>query len=187
MKTIKLFFLATLLFSGFANAQITKGNWMVGGSGSFINYKNTYPDNNTETTQTGYVFDLLPNVGYFVVDNFSIGSMVVFSFINPSGSDNNSLNFGLAPFVRYYFRKSDKIINPFLQASYSFNRSKIQLEDNYNKSSEYSLKGGSAFFLNSSVALEITIEYRSSINNVNNNQYENFTTGIGLQIHLEKE
>lgn len=187
MKTIKMFFIITILFTISANSQITKGNWMVGGSGSFINYKNTYPDHITETTQTGYAFELLPNVGYFVVDNFSIGSIVSFSFDNPSGPDNNSLGFGLAPFVRYYFIKSEKIINPFLQASYSFNRSKIQLEDGYNKSSEYRLKGGSAFFLNSSVALEITIEYSSSINNVNNNQYDRFTTGIGLQIHLEKE
>jgi hypothetical protein len=187
MKTIKLFFLATLLFSGLANAQITKGNWMVGGSGSFTKYKSTYPDNNTESTYTGYYLDLSPNVGYFVVDNFSIGSVVGFSFGNPSGPDNNSLGFGLAPFVRYYFRKSDKIINPFLQASYSFYRGKIQSGEGYNKSSEYRLKGGSAFFLNSSVALEITIEYNSSINNYNNNQYDNFTTGIGFQIHLEKE
>ena len=187
MKIIKLFFISTILFTISASSQITKGNWMVGGSGSFINYKNTYSDNNTETTQTGFAFELSPNVGYFVVDNFSIGSIVGLSFINPSGSDNNSQSFGLAPFVRYYFRKSDKIINPFLQASYSFNRSKIQLEGGHNKSSEYRLKGGSAFFLNSSVALEITIEYSSSKNNVNNNQYDRFTTGIGLQIHLGKE
>lgn len=146
MKLIKQLFILIILFISTANAQITKGNWMVGGSGSFTNYKNTYPDNNTETVQTGYAFDLLPNVGYFVVDNFSIGSIIGFSFINPSGPENNSLNFGLAPFVRYYFRKSDKIINPFLQASYSFNRSKIQFEDGYNKSSEYRLKGGSSFF-----------------------------------------
>lgn len=31
MKTIKLFFMAILFFCGIANAQITKGNWMVGG------------------------------------------------------------------------------------------------------------------------------------------------------------
>lgn len=187
MKTCKLFFIATILCTISANAQITKGNWMVGGNGSFKNYKTTYLDNFTQITQAGYALDLSPNVGYFVVDNFSIGGIVSFSFNNPSGSSNNSLSFGLAPFVRYYFRKSDKIINPFLQGSYSFNRSKIQSGGGYYKSSEYSLKGGSAFFLNSSVALEITIEYNSSINNVNNNQYDNFTTGIGLQIHLEKD
>ena len=37
MKTIKLFFITTILFAIAANAQITKGNWMVGGSGSFTN------------------------------------------------------------------------------------------------------------------------------------------------------
>jgi len=96
------------------------------------------------------------------------------------------LGFGLAPFVRYYFRKSDKIINPFLQASYGFYKGKKQ-SGGYNTSTDYRLKGGTAFFLNSSVALEISIEYNSSIKNFNNTQYDNFTTGIGLQIHLEKE
>ncbi len=186
MKILKIFFIITILFTLSVHSQITKGNWMVGGSGSFINYKNTYPDNNTERTYTGYYLDLSPNVGYFVVDNFSIGSVVSFSFGNPSGPDNNNLGFGLAPFVRYYFRKSDKIINPFIQASYGFYRGKKQ-SGGYNKSSEYRLKGGSAFFLNSSVAVEFTIEYNSSLKNFNNNQYDNITTGIGLQIHLEKE
>ncbi|WP_310560224.1 outer membrane beta-barrel protein [Flavobacterium sp.] len=186
MKKIKLVLTATILCAIASNAQITTGNWMVGGSGSFTNYKNTYQDNTTETTYTSSYLDLSPNVGYFVVDNFSIGSVVGFSFGNPSGPDNNSLGFGLAPFVRYYFRKSDKIINPFLQASYGFYSGKRQ-SGGYNKSSEYKLKGGTAFFLNSSVAVEFTIEYNSSIKIFNNNQYDNFTTGIGLQIHLEKE
>lgn len=160
---------------------------MVGGNGSFTNYKNTIQDNNTETTYTGYYLDLLPNMGYFLVDNFSMGGVVGFSFNNPSGSDNNSQSFRLAPFVRYYFRKSDKIINLFLQANYGFNISRNQLQEGNRKSSEYRLKGGTAFFLNSSVAVEFTIEYNSSIKNFNNTQYDNFTTGIGLQIHLEKE
>jgi hypothetical protein len=187
MKLIKHLFIATILFTLSAHSQITKGNWMVGGSGSFTNYKSTYPDNNTKSTQAGYALDLAPNVGYFVVDNFSIGSIVGFSFNNPSGSANNSLSFGLAPFVRYYFRKSEKIINPFLQASYGFNISRNQIQEGNRKSSDYRLKGGTAFFLNSSVALEISIEYNSAINNYNNFQYDNFTTGVGLQIHLEKE
>lgn len=186
MKTFKLFLIVTILCTTSANSQITKGNWMVGGSGSFTNYKNTIQDNATARTYTGYYLDLSPNVGYFVVDNFSIGSVVGFSFGNPSGPDNNSLGFGLAPFVKYYFRKSDKIINPFLQASYGFYKGKKQ-SGGYNTSSDYRLKGGTAFFLNSSVALEISIEYNSSIKNFNNTQYDNFTTGIGLQIHLEKE
>lgn len=186
MKTLKLFIIVAILCAISASSQITKGNWMVGGSGNFTNYKNTYPDNNATTTYTGYYLDLSPNIGYFVVDNFSIGSVVNFSFGNPSGPDNNSLGFGLAPFVRYYFRKSDKVINPFLQTSYGFYRGRKQ-SGGYNKSSEYRLKGGTTFFLNSSVAVEFTIEYNSSIKNFNNNQYDNFTTGIGLQIHLEKE
>lgn len=35
MKTIRLFFFASPFFGGIANAQITKGKWIVGGSGNF--------------------------------------------------------------------------------------------------------------------------------------------------------
>lgn len=39
MKTFKLFLIAILLCTISASSQITKGNWMVGGSGSFTSYK----------------------------------------------------------------------------------------------------------------------------------------------------
>lgn len=156
---------------------------MVGGSGNFTSYKNKIQDN----TSTGYYLNLSPNVGYFIVDNFSIGSIVPFYFDNASGPNNSNLNYGLAPFFRYYFRKSDKIINPFFQASYGFIRSKIIAERGYNTASEYRLRGGTALFLNSSVAFEITVEYNAAIKNVNNFQYNNIVAGIGFQIHLEKE
>jgi hypothetical protein len=178
--------MAILLFSSLANAQITKGNWMVGGSGNFTNYKSTFQSNNSEVTNTGNGINISPNLGYFVIDNFALGTAVGFNYSNPSGANNNSHSYGISPFVRYYFRKSEKIINPFLQTSYGFSKGKSE-NGGSNKSSGYTIKGGSAFFLNSSVALELTIEYNSSINNPFNRQYDYFTTGIGLQIHLEKE
>jgi hypothetical protein len=185
MKTIKLFFLATLLFSGFANAQITKGNWMVGGSGSFTNYKSTFENNNTEITQTGNGMRLSPDLGYFIIDKIALGTFLSFGYSNPSGDNNNSHGFGISPFVRYYFRKSDKMINPFLQTSYGFSEGKSE-SGGTNKSNGYNIKGGSAIFFNSSVALELTVEYDSSKYN-SNSKSNNCTIGIGFQIHLEKE
>jgi hypothetical protein len=186
MKNLNLFFIAIALFTfSNTNAQITKGNWMVGGSGSFTNYNSTYYNNNVETTQTGYGFNISPNLGYFIADNFAVGTVVGFSFSNPSGKNNNSHGYGLAPFVRYYFRKSDKMINPFLQTSYGFNEGKSDFGGS-NKSSGYNVKGGSAIFLNNSVALELSVDYNSSKNNAKSKS-NNFIVGIGFQIHLEKK
>ena len=185
MKTIKLFFIATILFTISANSQISKGNWMVGGNGNFTNYKSTFQSNNTETTQTGSALTISPNLGYFIVDNFALGTIVSFSFSNPSGDNNNSQGYGMSPFIRYYFRKSDKMINPFLQTSYSFSKGKSD-SGGSNKSTGYTIKGGSAIFLNSSVALELSLNYDSSKFN-SDVKSNNFTVGIGFQIHLEKK
>ena len=185
MKTIKLFFIATILFTISANSQITNGNWMVGGSGNFTNYKSTFQSNNTEITQTGSGLTISPNLGYFIADNVALGTIVSFSFSNPSGDNNNSHGYGISPFVRYYFRKSDKMINPFLQTSYSFNEGKSD-SGGSNKSTGYTIKGGSAIFFNSSVALELSLNYDSSKFN-SDVKSNNFTVGIGFQIHLEKK
>lgn len=185
MKTIKLFIAIALVSFSSSNAQITKGNWMVGGSGSFTNYKSTFQSGNSEITQTGSALNISPNLGYFILDNVVLGSIVSFNFSNPSGDNNNSQGYGLSPFIRYYFRKSDKMINPFLQTGYGFSKGKSD-SGGSNKSSGYSIKGGSAIFLNSSVALELSLNYDSSKFNsdVTSN---NFTVGIGFQIHLEKK
>ena len=185
MKTLKsITIVITILLIATANAQITQGNWMVGGSGNFTNYKSTFQSNNTEVIQTGYGFNILPNLGYFIEDNLALGAIVGFSFSNPSGDNNNSKGYGISPFIRYYFRKSDKMINPFLQTSYGFNEGKSD-SGGLNKSTGYSIKGGSAIFFNSSVALELSLNYDSSKFN-SNSKSNNFTVGIGFQIHLEK-
>ena len=184
MKTIQLFITISLLTFLASNAQISKGNWMVGGSGNFTNYKSTFQSGNTETTQTGSAFTISPNLGYFIIDNFALGSIVSFSFSNPSGDNTNSHGYGISPFIRYYFRKSDKMINPFLQTSYGFSKGKSD-SGGSNKSTGYAIKGGSAIFFNSSVALELSLNYNSSKTN-SDVKYKYFTVGIGFQIHLEK-
>lgn len=181
----KIFLITTLLISVASNAQITKGNWMVGGSGNYTSYKSKIYNNNTEITQTGSALSISPNLGYFIVDNFALGTIVSYSFSNPSGDNNNSQGYGISPFVRYYFRKSDKMINPFLQSSYGFSKGKSD-SGGSNKSTGYTIKGGSAIFFNSSVALELSLNYDSSKFN-SDVKSNNFTVGIGFQIHLEKK
>ncbi|TDP58283.1 outer membrane beta-barrel protein [Flavobacterium dankookense] len=173
-----------LLITLTTNAQITKGNWMVGGSGNFTNYKSTFENNNTEITQTGSALTISPNLGYFIANNLTVGTSVSFSFSNPSGSNNNSQGYSLSPFIRYYFRKTDKMINPFLQTNYSFSKGKSD-SGGSNNSTGYTIKGGSAIFFNSSVALELSLNYDSSKFN-SDVKSNNLTVGIGFQIHLEK-
>jgi hypothetical protein len=181
MKTIKIFFITTILFALSAHSQITKGNWIVGGSANFNNSNSVNSDG--DITGSGNGVQIYPNIGYFVYDKFAVGLSAGFSYGKPSGSPSNT-SYGLSPFVRYYFLKPDKLINVLAEASYGYNISKIQGNSNTFDSRGYRVKAGPVLYFNSSVGLELTFNYNSS--NSDGNTYNYFQAGFGFQIHLEK-
>lgn len=183
MKKIQLFLCSALFFAAAAQSQITKGNWLVGGSASFSSFESKFHNNGSDITQTGLSFQINPNVGYFFVDKLAVGILPAFGYYNPSGSNNNSYSYGFGPFIKYYFLKPDKLINPFAQASFGFNEGRNEASS-ISKSSGYDLKAGTAIFFNSSVALEVAINY--DYNKIDNTQNNNISLAIGFQIHLEK-
>ena len=86
MKTIQLFIAFSLLSYVTSNAQITKGNWMVGGNLGFdyskIDNKNSNSSGTTidYTEEGSYNLKIEPNVAYFFKDKFAIGTSV--SYVN---------------------------------------------------------------------------------------------------------
>jgi hypothetical protein len=72
MKHIFSFF-SLLVLTSTAFGQLTKGHWLVGGSGRFYSYQNNY-QTSTFTSNGKYTqIDLSPAVGYFLADKFSMG------------------------------------------------------------------------------------------------------------------
>src|SRR5690606_19042384 len=107
MKQPKSFFLI-FLFSFFSmNAQITKNNWLVGGSGNFSYYESTQRSEYGESSHSGYIAALRPNVGYFIVDKFAVGAKVDLLFANPEGRRNSEFGYDIGPFIRYYILETD--------------------------------------------------------------------------------
>jgi hypothetical protein len=185
MQFKKSLFLFSLLICFTTQAQITKGNFLVGGTGGFSKYKSTIVNDNSGAAQKGVGLQIAPNVGYFVVDNFVTGVGLGYSYSNPSGNNNNSSSYSLGPFARYYFLKPEKMINPFFQASYSFSKGKSENGGKFSNSG-YGLKAGTAIFFNSSVALELGINYTYS-NSDNVVKIYDLSFIMGFQIHLEKK
>jgi hypothetical protein len=70
-----------ILFCLAANSQITKGYWLIGGSGKFQSYnqKTILGTLNTEWNYTN--IDISPSVGYFVKDRVAFGARSTFSSI----------------------------------------------------------------------------------------------------------
>ena len=181
MKSIKLIFIAFILFTMSANAQITKNNWMVGGNGSFNN--TIVKDDDDNTLGKGYGFRIYPNIGYFFIDKMAGGFKLGFNYGKTEGN-SSMVGYGLGPFVRYYFLNPDKRVNVFAEANYNYYISKTQNFD-ATKGYNYNFKAGPEIFFNSSVGLEVTINYSSS--NINSLISNALSLEVGFQIHLEKK
>lgn len=189
MKTFKIFFGITLLSFLTSNAQITKGNWMVGGSSSFSN-KESYQHKNPNSSKLKFSeFELNANLGYFFIDNLQMGLKMGYNnymFSSYGGQDRFSLKLG--PYSRYYFLKPEKLVNLYIDGSYFFGKKSIasgEIQDNLNG---FSISAGPTIFFNSSVAMELGINY-SSTKFIGTNGYteNNLQFNLGFQIFLEKK
>ena len=188
MKTIKLIVVLILLSFLPSTAQITKGNWMVGGSGSFDYAKLTPKNSNSSGSNINYTDDgfytvtLDPNIGYFIKDKLAIGVKINLfnSFAEFQSFNLNDTNIGISPNFRYYFLNVDKAYNIFIEPSYNY-----YTNNSLGNASGFGLKSGLAIFLNSSVAIEPSLNY--VYNESDTFKRNNFFLGLGIQVHLEKD
>ena len=72
MKHIFSFF-SLLVLTSTAFGQLTKGHWLVGGSGRFYSYQNNYQTSTFNSNGKYTQIDLSPTVGYFLANKFSMG------------------------------------------------------------------------------------------------------------------
>ena len=181
MKNLHLFFIATALFTFFnSNAQITKGNWLVGGRAYFNNVSNK--NANGDITQTSTQINIQPNIGYFFYDRFVGGLNTAIGYSKVNGNNSSSTGYSLGPFLRYYFLKPEKIVNFLFEANYAYGKE-------FNNSAfgnSYAFKTGPVIFFNSSVGLELLAKYERSYYSVGTLTADSFQIGFGLQIHLKK-
>ena len=173
MKKPLLIIAAIILFSITAHSQITKGNWMVGGSGSFEPVRSS-----VETT-----ISLNPGIGYFIVDKLAVGINAWVMF-NTANKDDRIVTFDIGHFARYYFLSTAKKFNLFAQADYSYASTSAGCIS-FNSGNNFQFSVGGVMFFNSSVGLEILPNY--TIQNSSTPTNKVFKIDIGFQIHLETE
>jgi hypothetical protein len=178
MKINKILFIAILFVAFSSNAQIDKGNWMMGGSGAFGNFKTT----SGESSSTSTSITISPNIGYFFIDKLAIGLAGQFSYVFPKEGDHTISSNNISPFIRYYFLEKEKEINIFSEARYEI----MRMSHSDLKADTFLIKAGTVFFVNSSVGIEVALNYSTQKTNQN---FENraIYVNVGFQIHLEKE
>jgi hypothetical protein len=192
MKTIFTSFALTIVTIA-AKAQIHKGQFLAGGNVAFSSSK---AGGIPATNYTSSVFQVLPGIGYFVINNLALGLRSGLSFYKSSDTyspfTNKSTIIKLSPFVRYYFLKPTQKVNVLADISYDHDITKSKFvsgggtSESTLKTNGYSFSAGPAFFINKYIAVEFLAGYihskQSDINNYNNT----FNTTVGFQIHLGK-
>jgi hypothetical protein len=154
-----------------ANTQTQKQDWIVGGR----------IDLNTGENSTHIGFS--PSAGIFVIDNFAVGANFLIDY-NKSG-DVKATDFGVGPFLRYYFLKG--MVKPLIHASVNYLSSKYKSPafSTTNNGSNILAAGGVALFINENVSVEILAGYSHT-------KYKDFdgsggfSLGIGFQVYLTK-
>ncbi|MCO5236309.1 MAG: hypothetical protein M9933_08575 [Chitinophagaceae bacterium] len=183
--------LCMLLYGFVADAQITKGNWMMGGDASY--YQESYIENG-ESKNIYRKIDLEPNVAYFLYDKIATGINLNVIFTKDKNLSTDRVNmqnvYKVGPFMRYYFLDTDNKINLFTGAgaSYAIQTSRSQGSHiGEFRSISYSFSAGTVVFLNTSIGMEFLLAYNNSDAIKIDSRDKTFQFRIGFQIHLEKD
>lgn len=170
MRKIIVTIFSTIIFYC-VNAQTEKGDWLVGGR----------VDLNTGENSSQIRFN--PGAGVFVINNLAVGGNFIIDYAK--SGDLKTTNFGVGPFARYYFTKSNA--KPLIHTSFNYISSKATGPNTSitNNGINFLAAGGVAVFINQNVAVEILAGYSHT-------KYKDFegsggfNLGIGFQVYLSK-
>jgi hypothetical protein len=177
--------MALLFLSNSVTGQITKGNWLMGGNGSFSHEKTTFSNGEIVSTQ----IDLTPRIGYFVSDRFALGLLGNYRWVSSNSNNIKSSysDYGIGPFIRYYFLSPENRTNVLIDGSGSYNGRGNSIISDIPGFISYSLLAGPVIFLNSSVGLELLLGYKGYKELKNETKSNGMNFSIGIQYHLERD
>jgi len=193
MKKLSVGFIFAII-SMASYGQFTKGTFMVGGSFSAtFNAEKTKTGSTTTTTGHTNSVSMIPQAGYFLMDNLALGAGVDMYSSKTKSADgtytSTSNSASLAPFARYYYQKF------YGQASFLIGSGKDKtISGGTTSTSTYGLTGwsvavGYAYLLNQHVAVEPQFGYGSSGQRYSST-VKDTSSGlffrIGFQIYLAK-
>ncbi|GAB3743485.1 outer membrane beta-barrel protein [Spirosoma lituiforme] len=205
MKTRLILLLLTLAPSLISQAQTQKGRWTIGAELGNLTYQHQDQFNSFKASLT-------PAAGYFITNGLVLGAGLPISggtqkseYVGYYFNKSSNFTIGLSPFARYYFGKTN--LKPYLGFAYSYSGITGKVESNdtagmntgetKGHSSMLMPTLGLAYFVNSTIALALNLNYNVSHleETTTNTQYapgsyisdtRNLSLGIGFQLFLGK-
>ncbi len=187
---------------GFLTAQTAKGNFLLAemtsidvvgyGAQSSINLGwTTYKSKNDSGDESDpikvFSINLIPRVGYFIVDNLALGLDFNIDFMRSKREDSDYIykntQFTTGPFIRYYV-PTPKLL-PFAEINYSIGSSGYKWTDEIgegegkNQVQQYGFGIGMGFPLGEKVSFDTLIGYQSHIIKAKEDNEDNARDIIG--------
>ncbi len=179
MKKFFLTMLAAVSFAGLtAQAQIQKGNVMVGGNLANINFNLDDPHL--------FQFDVTPKAAWFVQDNIALGAYVNFGIATAKNSAT-TINYGVGPLARYYSGSDVEVLNHgriFGEVAAGLGGRNVSKGGGNTNGFDFSFGPGFAYFVTPNIGLETLVKYNGLTGFGNEGYQHAVNLSFGLQIYL---
>jgi len=178
MKNYKILFAIALLASALSsNAQIQKGNILIGGNLANLNLGLNGPKI--------FSAEITPKVAWFIKDNLALGGYVDLGLETAKHSATTT-NYGIGALGRYYIGKEKEIIKHsrfFGEATVGIGGVNVSDADNTN-GLNISAGPGFAYFVTPNIGLEFLLKYNSLVGLGSTPYQGNINASFGFQIYL---
>lgn len=165
-------FLTILGYGTTANAQIQKGNIMLGAN--LMDLKASFG------TKSSFSINVLPKVAYFVEDNLALGVNVGLNYVTTK-NQGNTYSYEVSGFGRYYFGNQE--IEPLLNHGRFFGEANIGIggENSTPIGFKFGFGPGYSYFITPNIGLEALVKFNGI---VGSGSSTGISFGLGFQIFL---
>ncbi|MBF8455843.1 hypothetical protein IV494_01505 [Kaistella sp. G5-32] len=179
----KLLLAGAVAFFGItANAQLQKGNIMVGGELAAANFG--------LNEGAGYNFAITPQAAFFVQDNWAVGPYVRLGF---SGAKNSPtlFNYGVGALSRYYFSPGEQGVDSllkhgrfFLEGNAGIGGTTISDGGDSANGLDLGVGPGYTYFITKNVGLDASVKLNGNLGFGNRGTTSSIDFRLGMNIFL---
>jgi hypothetical protein len=165
-----------------ANAQIQRGNWMVGSSILSSNFG--------LNTGGGYQIALQPKAAYFIEDNVAVGGYVNLGFSKVTNGSPTRFDYAVGGLGRYYLSPGENGVDNLLNHGRWFFEGNIGVGgssvENGNSTSglDFGVGPGYSYFITPNIGVEGLVKYQGQTGFGNEGLNSNITFNVGFSIYI---
>ncbi|NML58920.1 hypothetical protein [Chryseobacterium cheonjiense] len=181
----KLILSGILAVAGLAttmNAQIQKGNWLVGSSLISSNFG--------LNTGGGYNIGIQPKGAYFIEDNVALGGYVDLGFNKVTNGSPTEFTYGVGALGRYFLSPGEKGVDNLLNHGRWFFEGNVGIGgrsvENGDSTTglDFGVGPGYSYFITPNIGLEGLVKYRGRAGFGNEGLNSNITFNVGFSIYI---